>query len=245
MAKFAKSARRAVRRAATVGRTALWQQSPSWLKTAVAPYVPHFDMLFVDHGIFRLAYLNLHRVGETAWRSAQPAPLQIARFKRMGIKTIINLRGERVCGSFTLETMACKRQGLRLETFRVRSRAAPTVAEVLGARDLFERIEYPIVMHCKSGADRVGLMSVLYLHFREGLPIAEAKSGLSLKYGHFRQADTGILDYFFERYLEDTKQQPKDFAEWVATDYDPAELSRTFNASGWANRLVNSVLRRE
>jgi hypothetical protein len=32
-------------------------------------------------------------------------------------------------------------------------------------------------------------MSVLYLYFREGLPIAEAKSGLSLKYGHFRQAD--------------------------------------------------------
>ena len=193
-----------MKRAAAAGRIALEERSPPWLKAVARPYVPHFDMLFVDHGIIRLLYLNLHRIGEKAWRSAQPAPTQIARMKRKGIRTIVNLRGERSCGSFALEVAACAREGLKFESYRVRSRAAPTKAEVLGARDLFERIEYPMLMHCKSGADRVGLMSVLYLHFREGIPIAEAKSGLSLKYGHFRQAETGILDYFFERYLEDT-----------------------------------------
>jgi protein tyrosine/serine phosphatase len=245
MANFAKTARRAMKQAASAGRNALQAHSPRWLKNQLGPFVSHFDMLFVDHGIFRLAYLNLHRIGDQAWRSAQPSPMQIARLKRMGIKTIVNLRGERACGSYTLEQQACAREGLMLETYRVKSRAAPTPAEVLGARELFKRIEYPMLMHCKSGADRVGLMSVLYLHFREGVPIAEAKSSLSLKYGHFRQADTGILDFFFERYLEDTRSRPKDFAEWVATEYDPEELRRVFIANGWANRLVNSVLQRE
>ena len=31
----------------------------------------------------------------------------------------------------------------------------------------------------------------------------------------------------------------------IETVYDPAEINRTFRANGWANRLVNGVLRRE
>jgi protein tyrosine/serine phosphatase len=100
-------------------------------------------------------------------------------------------------------------------------------------------------MHCKSGADRAGLMSALYLHVRRGVPIAEAKRELSLKYGHLRQADTGVLDSFFEQYLADNARTPMAFYDWVETVYDSAELKRSFRAKGWANRLINSVLRRE
>jgi hypothetical protein len=80
---------------------------------------------------------------------------------------------------------------------------------------------------------------------RRGVPIAEAKRELSLRYGHIRQADTGILDYFFERYLADNAKAPIPFADWVETVYNAGELKRSFRAKGWANRLVNSVLRRE
>ena len=73
----------------------------------------------------------------------------------------------------------------------------------------------------------------------------QAIKQLSLRYGHFRQADTGVLDAFFERYLADTQKRPMPFFEWVETVYDPDELKRTFQAKGWANRLVNTVLRRE
>jgi len=47
--------------------------------------------------------------------------------------------------------------------------------------NLFGTLEYPILMHCKSGADRVGLMSALYLHTRHGVPISEARRQLSLR----------------------------------------------------------------
>jgi protein tyrosine/serine phosphatase len=102
-----------------------------------------------------------------------------------------------------------------------------------------------MLMHCKSGADRAGLMSVLYRFLHEGVPLKEATRELSFKYGHIRQADTGILDYFFESYLADSAAAPMSFFDWVDTVYDPDELKRTFRSKGWANRLVDSVLQRE
>ena len=116
---------------------------------------------------------------------------------------------------------------------------------MLGARDLFERISYPMLMHCKSGADRAGLMSTLYLIAKEKVPVDIARRQLGLKFGHIRQADTGILDYFFERYLEDNARSPIEFFDWVERVYDPDEVKRSFAAKGWANILVNRVLRRE
>ena len=68
---------------------------------------------------------------------------------------------------------------------------------------------------------------------------------LGLKYGHIRQANTGILDMFFERYLEDNARAPIAFFEWVEKVYNPRDLARAFIAKGWANVLVNGVLRRE
>jgi protein tyrosine/serine phosphatase len=230
--------------------TRSWRQRaidnmPPWVRRTFGPVFWHFDMLFIDHGIFRLFYVNRHRVGDRAWRSAQPAPRHIRALKRQGLRTVINLRGERLCGSYWLEQAICERKGIKLINFQIRSRAAPTPEEIRAARDLFEQVEYPILMHCKSGADRVGLMSALYRFFQEGVPVAEAKRELALRYGHFRQADTGILDRFFEKYLEDSARQPMSFFEWVDTVYDHDELKRSFRASGWARRLVDQVLRRE
>jgi len=226
-------------------RQLLVERTPSWLHRLVAPIVLRLDMIFVDHGVFRLFYLNRHRLGDSAWRSAQPAPHHIRALARQGVRTIVNLRGERLCGSYFLERAVCERHGITLVNFKIRSRAAPTWEQIEAARELFEGIQYPMLMHCKSGADRVGLMSVLYRLFREGVPIAEATRELSFRFGHFRQADTGILDRFFERYLEDNRRQPMPFLEWVEKVYDPDELRRSFRASGWARRLVDNVLRRE
>jgi protein tyrosine/serine phosphatase len=240
-----KRAKRSVRRVARSLREQLVSSSPAWLRRRLGRPAYYADMLLVDHGIFRMVYPNAHRVSDKAWRSAQPAPHHIRRFARAGIRTIVNLRGERECGSYWLEREECARHGLKLVNFQIRSRAAPTREELMGAKRLFDEIEYPMLMHCKSGADRAGIMSVLYRHLHEGVPLAEAKAELSLKYGHFRQADTGILDYFFETYLKDTATRPMGFFEWVDTMYDPVALKRTFRSKGWANRLVDSVLRRE
>ena len=240
-----KQARRAVKRVTLAWRQRLVDDTPPWLRRLAAKPASYFDMLLIDHGIFRVLYGNRHRLDEQAYRAAQPAPHQIKAAARLGVKTIVNLRGERLCGSYWLEEAACRRHGIKLVNYQVRSRAAPSLEELRGARDLFERLEYPILMHCKSGADRAGLMSVLYQHLRGGVPIEQAIKQLSLRYGHIRQADTGVLDAFFERYIADNKLKPMPFFDWVETVYNPDELKTSFHSNGLANRIVDSVLRRE
>ena len=245
MAGLLKQTKRSWRRLESRGREAVIHGSPPWLRRSLGQPASYLDMLLVDHGIFRFVYANCHKLSDKAWRSAQPAPHHFRRFADAGIRTIVNLRGPRQCGSYWLEEEACARLGLKLINFQIRSRAAPTREELKGAERLFDEIEYPMLMHCKSGADRAGLMSVLYRFLHEGVPLDEATQELSLKYGHIRQADTGILDYFFEKYLADNAVRPMPFFEWVETAYDPDELKRTFRSKGWANRLVDSVLQRE
>jgi protein tyrosine phosphatase (PTP) superfamily phosphohydrolase (DUF442 family) len=219
--------------------------SPAWARQRFGPAASYLDMLFIDQGIFRLLYVNRHRVSDGVWRSAQPAPHHIRSLARDGIRTIVNLRGNRVCSSYWLELDACRRHGITLIDFQVRSRAAPSREELRAARELFERVEYPMLMHCKSGADRAGLMSALYRFCREQVPIEQARRALSLRFGHIRQGSTGILDYFFERYLADTVDRPIPFFDWVESVYDPDELERSFRASRWGTHLVDTVLRRE
>lgn len=245
MAAIAKPLKQLLRRYTTAGRKALLERSPDWLRKLLGPTASYVDLMFMDHGIFRLLYLNKHRIGPNAWRAAQPAPHNIAQFKRLGIKTIVNLRGERMSGSYWLEVAACKRLGIRLENCVVRSRAAPSVEELRAAKELFERIEFPMLLHCKSGADRAGLMSVLYMHLVEGQPIEQAVEQLSFKFGHFKQADTGVLDHFFAKYIEANRREPIPFFDWVENVYDPSEVLGTFRANGVASRIVNDILRRE
>jgi protein tyrosine/serine phosphatase len=100
-------------------------------------------------------------------------------------------------------------------------------------------------MHCKSGADRAGLMSVLYMHFRKGQPIEQAKRMLSLRFGHVRQGKTGVLDYYFDQYLALGKPKGLSLLEWTEREYDPDKLKAEFRAQPLADFLVDSILRRE
>lgn len=245
MPPFLKRAKRALRRRTWAGVRAVTSLVPAPWRRAAEPYARYLDMLVLDHLIVRLAFPNRHRLSGEAWRAAQPLPHQVREIKRRGVRTVVNLRGKTPSSTYVYEAAACAEAGLKLVDFRIRSRALPTRAELLAARDLFQTLEYPILMHCKSGADRVGLMSALYLHVREGVPIAEARRQLSLRYGHIRYADTGILDQLFDAYVAYAETSPIAFYDWVETVYDPAEVAGHFHAQRWANRIVDVILRRE
>lgn len=245
MASLVKRAKRAVRKKAWAGVHAVTSALPDSLRRAGGPYARYLDMLLLDHLIVRLAFPNRHRLSDEAWRAAQPLPHQIRALPRRGIRTVVNLRGQTSSSTYAQEVATCKAEGLELVDFRIRSRAAPTRAELLAARDLFASVEYPILMHCKSGADRVGLMSALYLYTRRGVPIAKARRQLSLRYGHIRQADTGILDHVFDAYLDYAARTPIEFYDWVQTVYDPDDVAKQLHSRGWANRIVDKIFRRE
>lgn len=215
------------------------------MSTPLQRTIGYLEMLFVDHGIFRVIYSNTHQVSPRMYRSAQLAPYQIRRAAENGIKTIINLRGKRDCGSYLLQKETCDKLGIALIDFPVSSRDAPRKTDLRHLKEIFERIEYPALLHCKSGADRAGLGAALFLALAENKPLEEAAAQLHLKYGHFRHAKTGILDYFFETYQKHNAEQPVDFILWSETDYDPAAMKKEFQTNRWANVLIDKVLRRE
>lgn len=204
------------------------------------------DLIWTDHGFLRAGFRNFHWIepGKMA-RANQPSPKQVARYAALGIKTILNLRGPGDTGYYALEREACERNGVAMIDARMHSREPPSRAQVLQAKALFETIQYPALMHCKSGADRAGVMAVLYKHFAMGLPIAEAVEQLRLKYLHVRQGKTGMIDFFFATYLAETKENGKSFIDWVEQDYDQAKVKTAFMGEWWANILVDKILRRE
>jgi protein tyrosine/serine phosphatase len=204
------------------------------------------DYMWNDHAFLRLRFQNAHWISGELVRTNQPSPEQLAGWKARGIKTIINLRGG-FDGSFhVLEKAACEELGLTLVDFTITSREVPSRARVLGARDLFESIEYPALMHCKSGADRAGIMSVFYMHFRKGKTIAEALDQLHLRYLHMKAGKTGVLDYTFERYLAEGEPAGLSFIEWVESPaYDPDAIKADFRSQWWGNLFTERLLKRE
>ena len=218
---------------------------PIEVSTASGRKAAYHDLMWVDHGFLRAAFQNLHWISPEMARSNQPSPAHIAQYAAMGIKTIVNLRGFNDSGHYWLEREACAAHGITLVDTPISSRDTPTKERLWRAKEIFETIAYPALMHCKSGADRAGLYGVLYKHWRMGAPISEAVEQLSGRYLHVRAGKTGMLDYFFETYLKDTAVSGKSFDAWIEEDYDPAAVKAAFMSSWWGNLLTEKILRRE
>lgn len=216
------------------------------LSTPAGRLRAYLDYLWNDHAYLRLGFQNAHWISKELVRANQPWPHQLAAWKKRGIRTVINLRGGFDASFHALEKDACRRLGLEMADFTITSREVPSRERVLGAKRLFETITYPALMHCKSGADRAGVMSVLYMHFRQGRTIREAIDQLHLRYLHVKQGKTGVLDYTFQRYLQQGEPAGLSFLEWVLSPmYDPAGLKADFRSRAWGRMLTEGVLRRE
>lgn len=206
----------------------------------------YLDYLWNDHAYLRLGFQNAHWISEELVRTNQPWPHQLAAWKKAGVRTIINLRGGFDASFHALEKDACERLGLTMVDFTITSREVPSRERVVGAKRLFETVEYPALMHCKSGADRAGIMSVFYMHFHKGKTIREALDQLHLRYLHVKAGKTGVLDYTFERYLREGEPAGMAFLEWVMSPaYDPAGMKADFRANMWGSLLTERLLKRE
>ena len=187
------------------------------------------EMIWGDHGFLRARFSNLHALSDEMWRANQPSPRQIGAYKAaLGLGTIINLRGVSTRGYYLLEEEACAEHGIELVNYQVFSRDTPTREAVLGTRELFDGLAYPALMHCKSGADRAGLMSVLYMIGRKNQSVEQAVAQLGFRYLHIKQGKTGMLDAFFRAALEAGANAPEDFYRWIAEDYDRMAVKTAF-----------------
>ena len=203
------------------------------------------DSVLFDHSFFRFGWDNIAEViPGKIYRCNHPTPSRLKRLKeRYGLRSLVNLRGHRQCGSDALSRDAAKRLGMVHIDMAFESRGAPHRDRILRFAEIYRTLETPALMHCKSGADRAGLASGLAVLF-EGGTAALALEQLSLKYGHFSNSNTGILDAFFRLYAS-VAEGRLPFLEWVATEYDEQALRASFKAHGLGSFLNDYVLRRE
>ena len=67
---------------------------------------------------------------------------------------------------------------------------------------------------------------------------------LHWKYGHFKTSRTGMIDHFFQTYVDQAKPA-QSFMDWVQNDYDPAAVRASFRPQPVVSWVVDRVLRRE
>lgn len=184
-----------------------------------------------DHAFLRTPWTNFAQVADGVYRSNQPTHARFAQYKAMGIKSVLNLRGPDKFSPYLFEQEACAQYDLTLVDAKIYARRPASKAEFLHLLDTFETIEKPFLMHCKSGADRAGLASALWLLVKEDAPLEVAQKQLAARFLHLSWTKTGIVDHILKLYGRDRGTSSMSFRTWIETQYDPTYAAESFEAT--------------
>jgi protein tyrosine/serine phosphatase len=150
---------------------------------------------------------NLHTVEEgRVYRSAQ---LDRAGFERViaehHIKSILNLRGPNADQAWYQDEIAVTSElGVAHYDFALSARRQVAPARMRELVELVRNAPKPLLIHCRSGADRTGLAAALYRYSIQGKSPEDAAAELSLRYAHFPwlTSKTIAMDQSFGAWLE-------------------------------------------
>jgi len=118
---------------------------------------------------------NFHQVDEHIYRGAQPNGEGFNGLAKLGIKTVIDLRGE---GS---EGAAVAHAGMRYVRLPWSGYKAPGDSQIAAVLSLLnDDSAWPVFVHCRRGADRTGTAIACYRishdHWTNQQALAEAKT---------------------------------------------------------------------
>ncbi len=183
-------------------------------------------MLWFDHEVLRKRWTNLHQIAPGVFRSNQPTFERLEAIKKRGICDIVNLRGKSEAAHYLIEKERCQALGLQMHNISLQARRAPEKQHLQKLIRLFQQLDKPFLMHCKSGSDRAGLASVIYILTQTGESIAAAKPMLSFRFLHLKLTKTGVLDYLLREYERAFDLSGMRFENWLETDYDPDAINK-------------------
>jgi protein tyrosine/serine phosphatase len=185
--------------------------------------------LWFDHAILRTFWTNFSEIAPGVFRSNQPTHRRFEKYAAMGIKTVINLRGEDVRAHYLFEEASVEELGMTLVNAKLYARHAADKSLILNRLEALKAAEKPMMFHCKSGADRAGFVAAMYLLVFEGATVDEARKMLSLKYIHLKSTKTGVQDYMLDVYDARNKRAPIGFEDWLRNEYDNKAIQDGFD----------------
>lgn len=194
--------------------------------TKTARLRAHLRLAIRDHGFLRVFWLNMSEIAPGVWRSNQPTPGRMRLYAKMGLKAVLNLRGggNPAPGRYSPERAAADKAGLKIHSLAMKALKPASRECLLDLLTIFETIERPFVMHCKSGSDRTGVAAALWLLHMEGRSPAEARTMLSLRYLHLRAGRAGIQSRLIDQYAAQNAISMLSVKDWIINYYDPKSL---------------------
>jgi protein tyrosine/serine phosphatase len=150
---------------------------------------------------------NLHPVADgLLYRSAQLSGAELASAARQyGIKSVLNLRGPNAGSRWYDDELAESRAlGLVHYDYSLSAKRFVTGKQIADILDILRQAPKPLLVHCKAGADRAGLVAALYRYAVAGASAADADQELSLLYGHFPYltSRSGAMDDSFWAFVQ-------------------------------------------
>ena len=104
---------------------------------------------------------NFSQVNANLYRGAQPSENGVRELARMGVKTIINLRGEDK--NALREKEWARRAGIKFIAVNLNNWFKPKTADIENIiREIDAAENQPVFVHCKRGADRTGTVVAVY-----------------------------------------------------------------------------------
>lgn len=131
---------------------------------------------------------NFHAVEEGAlYRSAQLNKDELQRAVREhGIRAILNLRGAHSGEAWYDDEIAVANAlGVAHYDYGLSAHRFVSNNQIIDLLGIMRGAPKPLLVHCKSGADRSGLVAALYRLVIEGKSATEADAQLTIVYGHF------------------------------------------------------------
>jgi protein tyrosine phosphatase (PTP) superfamily phosphohydrolase (DUF442 family) len=174
-----------------------------------------------DDAWVRVLLPNTYRVDANLWRSGHPSRARMAALRQaQGIKSVLSLRGDADNTPNSVERAAAKENGLDLRFIRLRTADLPSADTLRALLAHLREMPKPMLVHCKSGADRTGLAVTLYRHVIKGEPLAEARKALSWRYGHWAVGKAGVVHRLLDAYGAAHEETGIGFEAWLETGYD-------------------------
>ena len=104
---------------------------------------------------------NAGKINDSLFRGAQPSSEGIAELKKLGITTIVDLRGEDP-DKIKWEQQQAESAGMRFVNIPVSGWSPPANDQVAQFLSLFKNHNDKIFVHCKFGDDRTGVFVAAY-----------------------------------------------------------------------------------
>lgn len=153
----------------TVLAGVVWANAPA---ASGASAIVQGDMARSSEHLYGLAGLgNMGRVAPGIYRGEQPGPSGYATLKRLGVKTVIDLR--------TTES-----EKAQVEAAGMKAIAVPIEMTRKGLREKVDQVvalmadpaNQPVYVHCRHGQDRTGIVVAAYRLSQQGWALKDAEA---------------------------------------------------------------------